>query len=374
MYYFQDNLKAIVNGTNAPGHVQQPVPNPTEKKGPSPQEAPKEYQALKPVVTNANKEPLAKKELDAIEKKLVQPEAVAPAKGPEKKKEVDWKLVRAKIVDLLDDENWDDGSWGPVFVRLAWHSSGTYDAKTKRGGSEGALMRFNPEKDWAANAGLAFARSRLESVKKQFPDISFADLWSFAGSVAIEEMGGPAVNWRPGRKDVAEYITGADLPGGLLPDADGRDKKDRPADHVRDIFYRMGFNDREIVALSGAHALGRCHPDRSGYWGPWTNSPVTFSNDFFRLLLEEKWTPKRTHEGKPWNGPLQYEDKTGTLMMLPTDLALIQDAKMRPIVEEYAKNEKKFFDDFAKAWIKLQELGVGKFNGPRKYWLFGPRE
>ena len=106
----------------------------------------------------------------------------------------------------------------------------------------------------------------------------------------------------------------------------------------------------------------------------WTFAPTTFSNEFFRLLLEEKWTPKKTHEGKPWTGPLQYEDKTGSLMMLPTDLALIQDPKMRKIVEEYAKDEKKFFDDFAKAWIKLQELGVRKFHGTRRYWLFGPRE
>jgi len=53
-------------------------------------------------------------------------------------------------------------------------------------------------------------------------------------------------------------------------------------------------------------------------------------------------------------------------MMLPTDLSLVQDAKMRPIVEEYAKNENKFFEDFAKAWIKLQELGVGKFQ---KKWF-----
>jgi len=322
-----------------------------------------------------NKEPLAKKELDQLEKKLVNPaKAAATPAAAEKKKEVDWKLVRARIVDLLDDAEWDDGSWGPVFVRLAWHSSGTYDVKTKKGGSEGALMRFLPEKDWGANAGLAFARSRLESVKREFPDISFADLWSLAGSVAIEEMGGPIVNWRAGRKDVAEDVKIFELPGNLLPDADGRDKKEHPADHLRDIFYRMGFNDREIVALSGAHALGRCHPDRSGYWGPWTNSPVTFSNDYYRLLLEEKWVPKKTHEGKPWNGPLQYEDKTGGLMMLPTDLALVQDSKMRPIVEEYAKNEKQFFEDFSKAWIKLIELGVPKFHGARRYWLFGPRE
>jgi len=227
---------------------------------------------------------------------------------------------------------------------------------------EGALMRFKPEKDWAANAGLAFARSRLEALKKDFPEMSFGDLWSFAGTVAIEEMGGPKINWRPGRRDMVETVGYVGLPDGLLPDADGRDKKDKAADHLRDIFGRMGFNDREIVALSGAHALGRCHTDRSGYWGPWTFAPTTFSNQYFVLLLSEQWKPKTMHEGKPWKGPFQYEDKTGALMMLPTDVALIQDPKMRVIVEEYAKDEKKFFDDFAKAWLKLQELGVRAFS------------
>jgi len=104
----------------------------------------------------------------------------------------------------------------------------------------------------------------------------------------------------------------------------------------------MGFNDREIVALLGAHALGRCHTDRSGYWGPWTFAGKmiysalicffffyntddmlihvkenTFSNEYFRLLLEERWSPKMTHNGKPWDGPDQFEDSTGKLMMLP---------------------------------------------------------
>ena len=236
---------------------------------------------------------------------------------------VDWNKLRARIVDLLDDEKYDDGSWGPVFVRLAWHAAGTYDAKTKRGGSEGAYMRYAHEAGWGANAGLALPRARLEALKAEFPGVSFADLWSFAGTVAIEEMGGPKMKWRPGRKDAAQALTPV-LPDGLLPDADGRDKKNNPADHLRDIFGRMGFNDREIVALSGAHALGRCHEDRSGFWGPWTRAPTTFSNEYFRLLLDEKWTPKKTHKGKPWTGPAQFEDKTGELMMLPTDLALVR--------------------------------------------------
>jgi len=381
MYYFQDDIKAMLGDSSkavkeAPKVVTPQAKSPVDHKGPSPQEAPQEYAKVKPVVTEKNKEPIAKEEVEELHKKLVKEPATAskPAAINTHSQEVDWNKVRVRVVDLLDDENWDDGSWGPVFVRLAWHAAGTYDAKTKKGGSEGALMRFKPEMDWAANAGLAFARSRLESIKKEFPEVSFGDLWSFAGSVAIEEMGGPKINWRPGRKDIVENLTFEPLPDGLLPDADGRDKKDRPADHLRDIFGRMGFNDREIVALSGAHALGRCHTDRSGFWGPWTNAPTTFSNEYFRLLLEETWTPKKTHLGKPWTGPFQYENKSGNLMMLPTDLALVQDAKMRPIVEEYAKNEKKFFEDFSKAWLKLQELGVRKFHGPRRYWLFGPRE
>lgn len=108
--------------------------------------------------------------------------------------------------------------------------------------------------------------------------------------------------------------------------------------------------------------------------GPWTYAPTTFSNEYFRLLLEERWSKKKTHQGKEWNGPEQYETANGELMMLPTDMALIWDDKMRPYVELYAKDEELFFKDFKKAWMKLQELGVGKFNGWRRYIFFGPRE
>ena len=101
---------------------------------------------------------------------------------------------------------------------------------------------------------------------------------------AVQEMQGPTVAWRPGRqdRDVA-YCT----PDGRLPDgAKGQD-------HIRAIFGRMGFKDQEIVALIGAHALGRCHTDRSGFEGPWTFSPTVFSNDFFTLLLNEKWNYRK---------------------------------------------------------------------------------
>ena len=79
-------------------------------------------------------------------------------------------------------------------------------------------------------------------------------------------MGGPKVGFRYGRSDAPKAATPKEdprfSPDGRLPDGD------KEAQHIRDIFYRMGFDDKGIVALSGAHAVGRCHTDRSGFWGP----------------------------------------------------------------------------------------------------------
>ena len=109
-------------------------------------------------------------------------------------------------------------------------------------------MRFAPESEHGANAGLEVARKVLEPLKEKYPSLSYGDLWTLAGCVAIEEMGGPTISWRPGRVDGDASRC---PPDGRLPDAS------RNEDHIRAIFYRMGFNDQEIVALIGAHALGR---------------------------------------------------------------------------------------------------------------------
>jgi cytochrome c peroxidase len=268
------------------------------------------------------------------------PVATASAARP------DYRAVRKDIEDLLESNpDYDDGSYGPLFVRLAWHASGTYDKRDKTGGSNGATMRFKPESNWGANNGLDLARKLLEPIKAKYPSLSYGDLWTLAGVVAVESMGGPTIPWRPGRVDVVETQVKA-LPDGRLPDAAQGER------HVRDIFYRMGFNDREIVALAGAHALGRCHTDRSGYDGPWTRAPTSFSNEYFRELLESKWTKKR------WGGPEQFEDQTGQLMMTPADMAMVADAKFLEYVKVYATDEAAFFKDFAAAFSKLLELGV----------------
>jgi cytochrome c peroxidase len=210
-------------------------------------------------------------------------------------------------------------------------------------------MRFKPESDHGANAGLGIARDLLDKVKAKYPGISYGDLWTLAGVVAVEEMGGPKVKWSPGRVDA----TSGEVcpPDGRLPDAT------QGANHLRDIFYKMGFNDQEIVALAGAHCFGRCHTDRSGFSGPWTRAPTSFSNLFFKELLDNKWAPKK------WAGPKQYADPTGDLMMLPADMALIEDPKFKTHVERYAKDGDAFEKDFAKAFSKLLALGVKSSSG-----------
>jgi cytochrome c peroxidase len=274
------------------------------------------------------------------------------------KKPVDLDKVRASIVELIetDEEKRDDGtSLRGTFIRLAWHCCGSYSKEDGKGGSNGAKMRFDPEASWGNNAGLNVARTALEPIKAKFPDISYADLYTFAGVVAVEEAGGPTIPFRLGRTDEASGET-SPLQD-RLPNADTGSRKSN-SKHIRDVFYRMGFSDKEIVALLGAHSMGRCHTDRSGFWGPWTFAENSFSNEYFRLLLEERWSPKGTHNGQPWTGPDQFEDSTGKLMMLPIDMALVLDPDFKKWVVAYAKNEELFFKEFASAFSKLLELGV----------------
>ncbi|KAI3647507.1 hypothetical protein MP228_007728 [Amoeboaphelidium protococcarum] len=281
-------------------------------------------------------------------------------------KSVDYDRVRKDIAEVMtSNPDYDGiGHYGPILVRLAWHSSGTFDKKSGTGGSNGAGMRFEPEAKFGANNGLKIARDLLFPIKQKYGDgLSFGDLWTLAGVVAIEEMGGPKIEWSPGRID---YKDGLSCPAdGRLPDGS------KDAKHLRDVFYRMGFTDQEIVALSGGHALGKCHTDRSGFKGPWQFSPSTFSNAYFQLLFSEDWIEKKEDQvdvkekGKivtkkmPWSGPKQYTDKkTGELMMLPTDMELIKDSSFKKWAKLYADDEERFFKDFSKAFAKLITLGV----------------
>ncbi|CAO3628842.1 unnamed protein product [Cunninghamella blakesleeana] len=273
------------------------------------------------------------------------------------KKPIDYQQIYNEIAELLEDNDYDDGSYGPVLVRLAWHASGTYDKKTNTGGSNAASMRFAPESLHGANNGLKIARDFLEPIKAKHPEISYGDLWTLAGVAAIQELGGPTIPWRPGRTDGLD--ASSCTPDGRLPDA-GQGES-----HIRDIFYRMGFNDQEIVALTGCHALGRLHPDRSGFDGTWSEQPTVFSNEFFKVIAERKWEKKNLP-----NGSFQWADKGNpNVIMLPAEIAMYNDKEFRPWFDLYAKDQDRFYKDFTKAFVTLLENGV-PFKGTEKVYTF----
>ena len=252
-----------------------------------------------------------------------------------------YNQIAKKLID--DESDPDEGSYGPVLVRLAWHASGTFDKSKGDGGSYKGTMQYKTELGHGANSGLARARDFLASIADNNKWISHGDLYTLSGVVAIQELGGPTIKWRPGRVDAPESETVVE---GRLPDAS------QGPPHIRDVFGRMGFNDGEMVALIGAHCLGRCHTKYSGYDGPWTFSPTYFTNDFFKLLLDEKWNVRK------WDGPKQYQDeKTKSLMMLPADYALVQDKEFKKWVQKYAADNDFFFSEFSKAFSRLLELG-----------------
>ncbi|CAH8354696.1 unnamed protein product [Eruca vesicaria subsp. sativa] len=243
----------------------------------------------------------------------------------------------------------------PILVRLGWHDAGTYnkniEAWPQRGGANGSL-RFEPELKHAANAGLINALKLIEPIKEKYSNISYADLFQLASATAVEEAGGPEIPMKYGRVDASAPDQCPEE--GRLPDAG----PPSPADHLRDVFYRMGLTDKEIVALSGAHTLGRSRPDRSGWGKPetkytkagpgepggqsWTVKWLKFDNSYFKDIKEKR-----------------DED----LLVLPTDAALFEDPSFKNYAEKYAEDPAAFFKDYAEAHAKLSNLGA-KFDPP----------
>ncbi|KAI4367719.1 hypothetical protein MLD38_023427 [Melastoma candidum] len=212
----------------------------------------------------------------------------------------------------------------PIMLRLAWHDAGTYDVNTKTGGPNGSIRNLE-EYSHGSNSGLKIAIDFCEEVRSKCPKITYADLYQLAGVVAVEVTGGPSVDFVPGRKD--SNICPKE---GRLPNAT------KGAQHLREIFYRMGLSDKDIVALSGGHTLGRAHPERSGFDGPWTQEPLKFDNSYFIELLK---------------------GETDGLLKLPSDKVLLDDPAFRPLVELFAKDEDAFFREYAASHKRLSELG-----------------
>ncbi|CAM9647351.1 unnamed protein product [Chrysoparadoxa australica] len=259
----------------------------------------------------------------------------------------------------------------PILVRLAWHDSGTYDDTVgsaqfpKCGGANGSI-RFTPELGHGANAGLINAIKLLEPIKEKHPNVGWADLIQMASATAIEMAGGPKIPMRYGRVDtsVAEDCPAeGNLPGAAGPFDDG---SATPAEHLRKVFHRMGLNDQEIVALSGAHTLGRAWPDRSGTcpkgktgYTSGGHCPMTGSKSGGGLGKEGgmSWTCNWLKFDNSYFVELQHTEKDEDLLVLDTDKCLVEDEGFSQHAKLYAEDQDAFFAAYASAHAKLSELG-----------------
>ena len=213
---------------------------------------------------------------------------------PEEFKKLNLNELKKDLNALMtDSQDWwpaDYGHYGPLFIRMAWHSAGTYRLGDGRGGACDGTQRFAPLNSWPDNANLDKARRLLWPIKKKYgKSISWADLMILAGNVALESMGFKTWGFAGGREDVWEpqedvywgseskwlgderYSGERDLENplaavqmGLIyvnPEGPGG-KPDPKASglDVRETFKRMAMNDEETVALiAGGHTFGKCH-------------------------------------------------------------------------------------------------------------------
>lgn len=209
-------------------------------------------------------------------------------------KTLDLAAVKKDVgVVLTQSQDWwpaDYGNYGPLFIRMAWHSAGTYRTGDGRGGSRDGQQRFAPLNSWPDNANLDKARRLLWPVKQKYgAKISWADLMVLAGNVALENMGFKTIGFSGGREDVwepeSDVYWGAEKKwlgderykgdrelekplaavqmGLIYVNPEGPNGNPDPklaAKDIRETFGRMGMNDEETVALiAGGHTFGKTH-------------------------------------------------------------------------------------------------------------------
>jgi catalase-peroxidase len=275
---------------------------------------------------------------------------------------LDLDAVIADLTALMtDSQDWwpaDFGHYGGLFIRMAWHSAGTYRTTDGRGGAGQGQQRFAPLNSWPDNANLDKARRLLWPIKQKYGrKLSWADLMILTGNVALESMGfktfgfagGRADVWEPeelywgpegtwlgdsrysGERQLEEPLAAVQM-GLIYVNPEGPNGKPDPVAAARDIretFARMAMNDEETVALiAGGHTLGKTHgagdpsllgPDPEGAavedqglgWkggiagetltgGPeviWTQTPTQWSNLFFKNLFEHEWELTKSPAG-----------------------------------------------------------------------------
>jgi catalase-peroxidase len=278
-------------------------------------------------------------------------------------KTLDYYAVKKDLTALMtDSQPWwpaDYGHYGPFFIRMAWHSAGTYRIGDGRGGAGSGQQRFAPLNSWPDNANLDKARRLLWPIKQKYGrKLSWADLMILAGNVAFESMGAPVFGFGGGRADVYEpemdvywgteeqWVGGGAKPrmgeaaeevlenplaavqmGLIYVNPEGPGGSADPlasAKEIRETFHRMGMTDEETVALTaGGHTFGKCHgagdaskigaepegADVAQMGLGWTSEHgCGMADDTITSGLEGAWTPSPTKWGSDyWHMLLDYE-------------------------------------------------------------------
>ena len=300
-------------------------------------------------------------------------------------KKLDLEALKKDLYALMtDSQEWwpaDYGHYGPLFIRMAWHSAGTYRMGDGRGGAGSGTQRFAPLNSWPDNVNLDKARRLLWPIKKKYgKKISWADLMILAGNCALESMGFKTFGFGGGREDVWEpkediywgaesewlgdkrYSGNRELEnplaavqmGLIYVNPEGPNGQPLPIDSGKDIretFARMAMNDEETVALvAGGHTFGKCHGAGSAtHVGPepeaasieeqglgWKNSMGSGKgSDTISSGIEGAWTPTPTKWDNSYLDTLFKYDwnlvksPAGAYQWVPTDPAaadLVPDA------------------------------------------------
>ena len=285
---------------------------------------------------------------------------------------VDHELIGKKDITSLKKKILATGLTIGELVSAAWASASTYRGSDMRGGSNGARVRLEPQRDWDVNnpEQLAKVLAALEGVQSDFDKpVSMADLIVLAGCAAVEQAAKNAgykvkVPFTPGRTDASQAQTDVDSFDVLEPAADGfrnylRKKFSVPTEELLiDKAQLMTLSAPEMTVLVGGMRVMGANYDGSQH-GVFTDNVGALSNDFFTNLLDMRvaWLPS-SDAAEEFDG---RDRKTGKIQRTATraDLIFGSNSELRAVAEVYAQddNREKFVKDFVKAWDKVMNLG-----------------
>lgn len=331
-------------------------------------------------------------------------------------------LFKTNQKDIYPADSMLDGktSYGPFFIREAWHCSGSYRRTDGLGGCTGGRQRFNPELSWPDNTNLDKGKRLLWPLKEKYGlGLSWGDLMILAGKVAIEEGGFPFIGFCAGRPDQEDgsqsdllgptatqeqyipcpeqgncgYPFGADTIGLIYVNPEGflgdYVNLSTTAALINQTFGFMSMDAEETVALiGGGHSFGKTHgacminqsnflsPEQNpenpwpvdicpngtfttGFEGYWSSKPSKWTNEFFQRLTGMAFEPKLAAGG---NHQYMSNEAEANKMMLPSDYSLLFDPLYKSYLNVFANNFTRLTEVFGEAWYKLTTRDMGPIS------------